>query len=661
MSDRGPHSFATVLVRIEDEGIRRPVHLFEKAGEKWLATPTASGQLPAMSVPELQWETDKTGLDAIRHLLIGQSEASDDFEAVGRHLYELLARSGAAGVRLHELRAADARLRLLLDVRPEDLARLPWELMCHGHKWLSVDVTSPLVRVTPGFPGAATPTPIRWPLRILVVVGSRMGDRVVEAEAEISNLHDAFRRTSGLVDVEFLQQPSRATVRAHYAKLRPHIFHFIGHGDVDDNRGRLFLHDPTTGRNSPWPTSMISADLAGWQPRLAILNACRSTSVEEQEGAWRVADALHGLNVPAVIAMQADIRGEAAAVFTGNLYRQLAQGAGLDVAVTAGRQAITDCSDRRRDFALPTLTASAPPESILRMRFGVSDEVRDHVRHLQDQWKHFVDRTEERRLLWRKLDPEPDPLELDGDEEPPTGALAIVGLTQVGKSELAKWCTIACESHGGNAAYVDFGGDKHVSGLRALQLIQARLGHSILHGETNRQAFTSWTEAVRRLGLEGDDSAVPPPADALENAFSYFGDALRAAAGTAPLLLVLDHVGKVPQEDWRMICDWLLLPIAQRRLSPVRAVVVLSEEQRDTRLTEELQPLIARPVELARFRPRDFTPVVGEYVRSRFDVEHQTLEDNLRMIPTPQREFDWTAVLQLAAFLRGTMDWTAYT
>ena len=652
----------TVLIRIEDEGSRHPVHLYEDTGEEgWLSVPTASGELPDLPVPDLAWDAKLPGPDAIRELVLGETEASDDFEDAGSYLYDLLAGAGAGGARLQELRRQGDGVRLLLDVRPESLARLPWELLHDSPRWLGIDKTSPLLRVTPGFPGAATLAPIRWPLRILVVIGSRMGDRVVEAEAEISQLHDAFRRLSGLVDVVFLHQPSRATVRARFAKLRPHIFHFIGHGDVDGRRGRLFLHDPETGKNTAWHTSMISSDLAGWQPRLAILNACRTTAVKAQEGAWRVADAFHGLNVPAVIAMQADIRGEAAAVFTGSLYSELARGAHLDVAVTVGRVAITDVADGHRDFALPSLTVSAPPESVLRMRFGVSDEVHDHVRHLQDQWKHFVDRTEERRLLWEKLDPEPDPLErLEANGESNPDALTIVGVTQVGKSELARWCAIACESHGGNAAYIDFGGGGHIGVEGALELIRDRLGTSILHGPANLQAFEQWSDAMNRLGLTKRSGGPLPPADALEKAFSIFADALRGAADQAPLLLVLDHVGKVLEEDWRMVCDWLLLPIARHALFPVRAIVVLSEDQRTERLTDALQTVIGTPVELTRFRPSDFRPVIGEYMRSRFDVDLRTLEDHLGRLPPPDREFNWNAILQLAGYLRLTMDWRAY-
>ena len=88
----------TVLIRIEDEGSRHPVHLYEDTGEEgWLSVPTASGELPDLPVPDLAWDAKLPGPDAIRELVLGETEASDDFEDAGSYLYDLLAGAGAGG------------------------------------------------------------------------------------------------------------------------------------------------------------------------------------------------------------------------------------------------------------------------------------------------------------------------------------------------------------------------------------------------------------------------------------------------------------------------------------------------------------------------------------------------------------------------------------
>jgi hypothetical protein len=585
------------------------------------------------------------GIEDIRLFLLEQDQTSDGFEAIGAYLHDLLA-SGDVGV---EWQAhAQEPVRLLLDVRTERLAAIPWELMCRGPKRLAADVTSPFARVGKAYPGAGELRAVRWPLRVLVVVGSRAEDRVVNAEPEIARLVDAFRRMCGLVDVEFLRQPSRGRVREMYQRLRPHIFHFIGHGSVESGRGRLELYDGDKDENVAWTTAEIDMDLAGWQPRVAILNACRSASVEAQDGAWRVADAFAGLGVPAVIAMQADIRGDAAARFTGGLYRALAERHPLDVAVAEGRREITDVAPiEHRDFALPCLTVSAPPASVLEMRFGVSEEHRQRVENTHARLRAFVDRTEARRRLSPGLDPEPD--EPQENIEPPD-AVAIVGGSAVGKSELARWCVGAFELHGGNAAYVDFRRSERLAFFDALELIGERLSESLVHGGRNRPAFEAWSSYARRMiGTDADGRRHPPADDAIANVFATFGDALRQAASKRPLLIVLDHVSGVEEHHWGFLCKWLLEPIGRHLLAPVRVIIVLSEEQRSSRLTEEVERLMPPPVELTRFKPDEFEAIARQYLGYHFDVELEVVSKQVLQLPVVD-EWSWSELVKFRGF-----------
>lgn len=631
----------TLLIRISEQPDGWPISLhLDDGSDDWPSRPVAQDVLP-VALPAPPLADPAAGAEGIRAFLLEEANESTRFEELGEYLLSLL-RHGAIGDawrRIADDPAArgGAGARLLLDV-PTAISALPWELMCQRANRFAADVSAPLARVGPGFPGPGDLRRVRWPLRVLVVVGSQEHDRIVAAEEELTNLNDAFRRMCGQVDVEFLPQPSRKEVRDAYTTLRPHIFHFIGHGDVQDGSGTLILHDPDSHDDLPWTLGEIKADFRGWQPSLAILNACRSSEVTGQEGAWGVADAFAELGVPAVIAMQADIRGDAAAAFTGELYRALVDHDALDVAVTRGRRAISDITGfERRDFALPTLTVTFPPASVLRMCFGVSEEHRRRVEVLHRTFPAFVDRTKERRRLWRDVDPEPDEPDPAVD---PSDATAIVGAARVGKSELARWCVGACELHGGNAAYVNLARGRRVEYLAALELIAESLSSSTVHGDRNRTAFAQWTRSAQRPVWDSGGAAEPPPPDdALGNTFVFFGDALRDAADKQPLLLVLDDIGALPEADLALLSEYLLEPIANHKLEPVRVILVLSEEQRN-RLPERLRNAMGNPIVLTSFKPDEFKYIAGQYLRYHFTVTSKVLDEKLKAL-NPTESFNW--------------------
>lgn len=401
-------------------------------------------------------------------------------------------------------------------------------------------------------------------------------------------------------------------------------------------------------------------DLAGWQPRLVILNACRSTSLEKQAGAWRVAEAfIQELGAPGVIAMQGDIQGEAAAAFTGGLYGSLASGEPLDVAVASGRRAITGkFSIARRDYALPSLTVSAPPEGVLRTCFTVPSEHRQRVEVRHRSLKGFVDRTTERRRLWRRIDPEPEEFEQDADSDL-VDAIAILGGSQVGKSELARWCVGTVQLHGGNAAYINLARDARLGFMQVLHLIREELESSVVHGDRNKAAFTDWVTMLRaaRIDTEGGESRPPAP-NAIETVFAGFGDALRKAASARPLLIALDHVTGVQSENWEFLCKYLLVPVAERSLEPVRFIIVLSDEQRVGWLSEDVQDLISR-VELRAFKPDEFLANAGWYFGFRFDVDPTEVDRLMTMMPV-REDWTWGTLTSLERVVP-TFGWTRST
>lgn len=144
------------------------------------------------------------------------------------------------------------------------------------------------------------------------------------------------------------------------------VIHLGGHGIVEEPlppslpRDAKILLD--SGRNHDvWHTenSIVEA-IRGRGARLVVLSACATGRRTEPEGRGGIAAALVGAGVPAVVAMNGDIRDRLAAPFVEALYSALVNGDTIDEAVALGRksiraQAATDRTAARTDWGVPVL------------------------------------------------------------------------------------------------------------------------------------------------------------------------------------------------------------------------------------------------------------------------------------------------------------------
>ena len=209
----------------------------------------------------------------------------------------------------------------------------------------------PVARITPQFNPAPPPEPDWWPLRVTVIVGAEADDQVVKVEEELENLYAALDKVGPDVEYDVIKQPRRGDfLVGELERLSPHVLHFIGHGESDGGTGVLVMNDDR-GRWD-WTADDI-VNTMPITPRIAALNACRSGDHQPQVGTWQVADAFIRRGAYAVLAMQGDIDGGAAATFSRGLYEALLENATLDVAVARGRQRALAAGSRRRDLACP--------------------------------------------------------------------------------------------------------------------------------------------------------------------------------------------------------------------------------------------------------------------------------------------------------------------
>jgi hypothetical protein len=505
---------------------------------------------------------DQEGLHAL--LVRSQLPSLGELQRVGDYLGGLLG-YGAVGEKWADLRMrfpgesppGSEGLGVLLDIGAPELRVLPWELARIGSRGVFTDPENPCARITPQFNPDPPPEPDWWPLRVTVIVGAEAGDRVVKAEEELENLYAALDRVGPDVEYDVIKQPRRGDfLIGELERLRPHVLHFIGHGESNGGTGVLVMNDEE-GRWD-WTANEI-LDTMPITPRIAALNACRSGDHQPQIGTWQLADAFIRRGAYAVLAMQGDIDGGAAARFSRGLYDALLENATLDVAVARGRRRALAAGSTRRDFGLPTLTLSRPPNRVLPLRLGIDRERLQIVDMLLPR-RPFVDRKNDRRMLLERLDPPA----ADG-----VALTSIEGESEVGKTALARWTLrqLACRGH--DVVYVDLAvgygmrdGAK-CSAIDVLRAIREAVYKVRIPEPGAVRPFDAWTLALNHLcvgkpvpvgevtaPVADDDAQFDSDPHDLEEIFRRFRDVLTSL--TEPkLLIALDHTEAVDPGEFR--------------------------------------------------------------------------------------------------------------
>ena len=127
-------------------------------------------------------------------------------------------------------------------------------------------------------------------------------------------------------DITFheLTDPSVTSLKETIQKFRPHIFHFLGHGQFQEGHGSFAFSDKSG--NAFWYDSQsFSILFGGWLPSLMVLQACESGQISENSTlsggiAWLVRQ-----NVPAVVGMRYPFEQGAGWIFIRKFYELLSQ------------------------------------------------------------------------------------------------------------------------------------------------------------------------------------------------------------------------------------------------------------------------------------------------------------------------------------------------
>jgi hypothetical protein len=266
---------------------------------------------------------------------------------LGSELFKALFRENLRDLYYAASAEADAagkglRITLLLGQAPE-LMNVPWEYLCDDGRFLSVSERTPIVRYL-DLKKAHKPLPVEGALKIVGMVSSPTDVVELDVQVEQRRLEKALEAPirRGEVKLVWLEN---ATLTALHEALESddfHIFHFIGHGDFDEQTGDgvLVLEDDR-GRARPVTGTYLGQLLSDERTlQLAVLNACEGARAGAEDPFAGVATSLVKSEIPSVIAMQFEITDDAAILFAGGFYSALARGAPVDAALAAARKAI---------------------------------------------------------------------------------------------------------------------------------------------------------------------------------------------------------------------------------------------------------------------------------------------------------------------------------
>ena len=568
-----------------------------------LADPVAAPPAGRPEDPRARdWLRAHLGSDAAARQANAAPVPPSVLQSAGRVLGALL--EGAVGPRWTAARreaqgrapdATGVRLRTFVDVRPAALRRLPWELLTVDGQPLfrAIEWCASRWSASPAAQPAGEPA---LPITVLLVLGCRRTDQQVRWQDE---LHAVFGATSARVsgdqarlrrhrlDLELFDCGARhrggakQALLARLEALEPHVLHFVGHAFTEGDEGALELWDAATERQETVGAAELCERFAGRPPRIALLNACQTSGP--------IADALHAAGVPAVIAMQGDVAGIAAAGFAQRFYAELVCERPVDVCVALARRDLALA--RVADWARPALVLAVPPTDVLPP--APLPDVAIVQRLLADEplaeVAVFADRRAERRRLRARTT---------------QGAAArvhvVTGDAGTGKSWLVKLFVESCLLGG----WLVIAPRRPIDGSRldAVELLRALRGRrgavdALLHPALYER-FPRFNAALAALlagrqplqelpaigGAEDDGApwnrATAWP-DTVSLAFHWFRADLQALArevAPRPVLLVLDQIGQLVLEsdfaDPRPTLGELLAkPVAQGELGDVHLIV----------------------------------------------------------------------------------------
>jgi len=258
-------------------------------------------------------------------------------------------------------------LRIVLEL-DQALADIPWEYMFDPERgaFLARSHETTLVRYLPAPDGIRPQSGIEQ-LRILSMAASPHLRDSLDLAADQRRIRNELAPSiaSGQVSLDFVDGGTFADLAAALRIVQPHIFHFVGHGDWNDELDdAVVLFEDTHGFVEPRTGIDIGTLLNQPGMRLAIFNCCHAGTPSRSDRLAGITPSLTAQGIPAAVGMQFAFEDRAASVFGSALLRELAEGTAVDQAMTRARLAVF-ASFPGIDWATPVLTTRVPVGDII--------------------------------------------------------------------------------------------------------------------------------------------------------------------------------------------------------------------------------------------------------------------------------------------------------
>ncbi|MBR8837738.1 MAG: HEAT repeat domain-containing protein, partial [Stigonema ocellatum SAG 48.90 = DSM 106950] len=301
--------------------------------------------------------------------LIESKQTNDKLlKRLGNQLYQALF-PNQINARFHATMAGaqanEDSVRLRLIFQSPQLAALPWEFLydVETNIFLGNNTQTVLSRYIDVPLQKRDIIAANLPLKVLLVISSPTDLATLDTTGEVTLIQSALKKhiEAGKIELDLIQE---ATVRNINQKLREkayNIFHFIGHGVFENNKGYIALEDTNKKAKLLDDEGFANFFLGDRSLGLVMLNSCQGAEVSEHQIFAGIAPNLVRREIPAVVAMQYSIRDTTAKLFADEFYRTLALGYPVDAAMQKTRNAISqEVGLDKRDFATPVLYMRAP-------------------------------------------------------------------------------------------------------------------------------------------------------------------------------------------------------------------------------------------------------------------------------------------------------------
>ena len=308
--------------------------------------------------------------------LVEKGEADGDLlKKLGKRLYEIIF-PGKIDTHFNQTeavaRSKKHKVRIRLTIKPDALARLPWEFTYReeGGYFLAVNPQTVLLRYLDLPLSKDRVAPQEGPLHLLTIVSNPSDQPPLDPDEweEIVKSALATPHRYGAITIKTVKRATYEEIRnALYDAGKPHIVQFVGHGIYRNGKGYLALVDSNPGGTWIVDDERFANIFLGFDDhlRLVCLATCESAKSDSPQGFLGIAPQIAERGTPAVVAMQYRVLVSTAKIFLENFYTAVAARKPVDWAVQQARNAVSIKKGLdNREFATPVLYMRAKDGNI---------------------------------------------------------------------------------------------------------------------------------------------------------------------------------------------------------------------------------------------------------------------------------------------------------